>query len=329
MSKPLRSVSLAAALTSALFNSIVAVRLLASWRVLGWESESEWEASSDVWRVDSLKLIWGLVSAYFASAALASLAGAVGLAKTVPSFVRFYRDYSIADLAFVSASTLLLGYAAFTRPLLRATVCEELSRHGDFMRDMVEMGLNLENCELWFERAIVAVIGVMFILIVIRLHIVVALSKYYCYLARDAFSAGKSHTGLRPLSTDALRRIYLLPSPTSPGSGPGSAVRTLSADDVCVYAPVPLGGLSEQDARKMHATEAWISTRAVEEGRTEMGAMGGKGAMGSPRAHRHSRSYSSHAHSHSHRHHGARPGSRPAPSRRESGCEKDASSLLL
>lgn len=105
MSKPLRSVSLAAALTSALFNSIVAVRLLASWRVLGWESESEWEASSDVWRVDSLKLIWGLVSAYFASAALASLAGAVGLAK-----VRL----------FASQSRSLTPHPRLDRPLLRA-----------------------------------------------------------------------------------------------------------------------------------------------------------------------------------------------------------------
>ena len=38
------------------------------------------------------------------------------------------------------------------------------------MRDMVEMGLNVENCELWFERAVVGIIGVMFILIVIRVR---------------------------------------------------------------------------------------------------------------------------------------------------------------
>lgn len=36
------------------------------------------------------------------------------------------------------------------------------------MRDMQEMGLNLENCEQWFERAVVAFVVVMLIVIVVR-----------------------------------------------------------------------------------------------------------------------------------------------------------------
>jgi hypothetical protein len=38
------------------------------------------------------------------------------------------------------------------------------------MRDMHELGLNSENCEHWLERAIVALVGIMFILLVIRVR---------------------------------------------------------------------------------------------------------------------------------------------------------------
>ena len=83
-------------------------------------------------------------------------------------FVRIYRDYSIADFVFVTLATLSVSYTTFSSPSVRSTVCEELSRHPELMRDMGEMGLSLENCEQWFERAVVAVLGVMFILIVVR-----------------------------------------------------------------------------------------------------------------------------------------------------------------
>ena len=36
------------------------------------------------------------------------------------------------------------------------------------MRDLAEMGLNLENCELWFERAVLAFMMIMVVLIVVR-----------------------------------------------------------------------------------------------------------------------------------------------------------------
>ena len=76
-----RSVSLAASIAGALFNYALAIRLLASWRSLGWDSESEWEGSGDVWALDSIKLIWGLLSAYFAAAAVACFLGFIGIAK--------------------------------------------------------------------------------------------------------------------------------------------------------------------------------------------------------------------------------------------------------
>ena len=86
-------------------------------------------------------------------------------------FVRIYRDYSIADFVFVMLATLGVSYTTFTSPYLRSTVCDEMSRHPELMRDMGEMGLSLENCEQWFERAVVAVLGIMFILIVVRVSV--------------------------------------------------------------------------------------------------------------------------------------------------------------
>lgn len=83
------------------------------------------------------------------------------------SLVRFYRDYSIADFAFCAFSLILGTYAAFLGPA-RAGVCEELSHHPELMRDMLEMGLNLENCERWLERAVFVVLVVSFVIMVVR-----------------------------------------------------------------------------------------------------------------------------------------------------------------
>ncbi|KAI0736156.1 hypothetical protein C8Q72DRAFT_908166 [Fomitopsis betulina] len=294
--RPLRSVSIAASALGAGFYFVLAVRVLALWRSLGWESETEWEASGDVWRVDSVKIVWGLLSTYFAAASLACFVGFLGLAKSIPSFVRFYRDYSIADSAFMIVSTLVVSYTSYSNKYVRTGVCEELSRHPELMRDMVEMGLNVENCELWFERAVVGIIGIMFILIVIRLHTLIALSKHYRYMWRDAAANKSSHTSMRQLNTDSLHRIYLLPTPTSPQSSamafnhfdPTSHSRPTS-ESVIVYAPIPVGGMSESEARKMNATEAWIPCRTS----TDAGSRSGSST---PRSHRHSRSASLHGH---------------------------------
>ena len=47
-------------------------------------------------------------------------------------------------------------------------VCEELSRQPELLRDLAEAGLNLENCELWFEHAVVGIVAVTAILLVVR-----------------------------------------------------------------------------------------------------------------------------------------------------------------
>jgi hypothetical protein len=47
-------------------------------------------------------------------------------------------------------------------------ICEELSRHGDLVRDLAEISLSPENCEQWFERAVMVFVGVMLIVMVVR-----------------------------------------------------------------------------------------------------------------------------------------------------------------
>lgn len=185
-----RTASLCISLIGAVINFAFAVQLLSAWRSLKWEPESEWEGSENSWRGDGVKLVWGLLSAYFAAAATVCVIGFVGIIKvtapppfltlvfrttdppnkqSIPSFVRFYRDYSIADFAFSTFFTLVGAYAAF-RTSVRAVVCEELSRQPDLMRGMAEMGLNLENCELWFERAVMAFMVFMVVLTVVRVR---------------------------------------------------------------------------------------------------------------------------------------------------------------
>ncbi|CAL1701002.1 unnamed protein product [Somion occarium] len=288
-----RMIVLGSSFIGAFVNTALAIRLLALWRSLRWESESEWEGSADAWRVDPVKLVWGLLSAYFALAAAASAVGFFGIARRIPSFVRLFRDFSIADFAFTTVSTIAVGYSAFTSPYVRSGVCEELSRQPDLLRDIAETGLSLENCEFWFERAIVVVLGISVVLIAIRLHFVIALAKYYNQVRRDRIP--KLYTSLRPIKADSLQRIYLLPTPTSPSSSLPSNFNTphqhnRSRSEVLIYAPVPLGDLSEQDARELNATEAWISTPST---------------PNSPhsRTHRHTHSHPHpHAHSHTHPH---------------------------
>ena len=69
---------------------------------------------------------------------------------------------------FVTLSTVTVTYTAFTTTYLRTGVCEELSRQPELLRDVVDTGLSIENCEFWFERGIIAMLGLMFVLIAIR-----------------------------------------------------------------------------------------------------------------------------------------------------------------
>jgi len=179
-----RTASTLITIFGAITNAAVAIQVLAAWRTFKWEPESEWESSGDKWQLHGLKVIWALLFVYFASAASVCTVGLVGILKVssqpflsmLPfylvqqnksSHVRFYRDYSIADFSFCAFSLILATYGAFLDPA-RAGICEEFSHHPELMRNMLEMGLNLENCERWLERAVFAVLAVLFVIMVVR-----------------------------------------------------------------------------------------------------------------------------------------------------------------
>ncbi|TFY73859.1 hypothetical protein EWM64_g10153 [Hericium alpestre] len=272
-----RTASLIISLFGAFTNLVFALQLFAVWSSFKWEAESEWEGSVDSWTVNGAKVVGGLAAAYFLAAAVASAAGFIGIVKGIPKYVRFYRDYSIADFTFCTFTTLFVTYASCRYYSVRTAICEEFSRHADLMRDLAEMGLNLENCEQWFERAVVAFVVVMFIVIVIRLHFVLALSSYHRQLLRQS---GRLPLFVNSRNHKDMQRVYLLPSPTS--ATPPTGFSCQEELGGLVYAPVPLRDLTERDARELNAREAWVR------------------AEGRP-PHRHSHS---HSHSHSHRHHG-------------------------
>lgn len=85
-----RPASLALSLVGAVVNFFVAIHVLSLWRVLKWESESEWEGSAESWRVHTVKLVWLLLAAYFSTATVVSLIGAFGVIKASISYILSY-----------------------------------------------------------------------------------------------------------------------------------------------------------------------------------------------------------------------------------------------
>jgi len=243
-----RTASTLITIFGAITNVAVTIQVLAAWRTFKWEPESEWESSGDKWQLDGLKLIWALLLVYFASAASVCIVGLVGILKNKSSLVRFYRDYSIADFSFCAFSLILSTYAAFLGPA-RAGVCEELSHHPELMRDMLEMGLNLENCERWLERAVFAVLVVLFVVMVVRLHFLLAISNYYSHLARYQRAPCASSNST---PSHAMQRIFLLPKNNTNVNDLEHGI-----DLDLVYAPVSRHSLPKE--LQDQATEAWVS----------------------------------------------------------------------
>ncbi|KAI5119600.1 hypothetical protein M0805_005770 [Coniferiporia weirii] len=286
-----RAATLGLSLVGAAVNFIAAIYVLSFWRVLKWESESEWEGSADGWRVDSIKLVWMLLSAYFTTASVVCVIGAAGVIRRMPSFVRLYRNYSIADVCFCGLLTVLTALASF-RPAARATVCEEISGQPELLRDLAEAGLNPENCEQWFEHAVVGFVGITAILLVVRLQFIFTVSSFYKQLLRQgmygSIELNESDVALGTVDNDdgKPRRIYLLPARAAHDafveSGPGLSLTRSGSNNgaMLVYAPVSYDSLSEAEARELGSSEAWVS-RGPTTGRSH--------------SHRHS-------HSRSHRH---------------------------
>ncbi|PPR04659.1 hypothetical protein CVT24_011877 [Panaeolus cyanescens] len=178
-----RTASTLITLFGSVTNTILTIQVLAAWRSFKWEPESEWDSSPDNWQLNGIKFIWSLLAIYFASAAAVCIVGLHGVIKNKPTHIRLYRDYSIADLSFCALATAVATYGAFLGPA-RAGICEELSHHPELMRDMLEMGLNIENCERWLERAVFAALAFMIVILFVRLHFLLAISNYYSHLSK-------------------------------------------------------------------------------------------------------------------------------------------------
>lgn len=284
MSKyPSRTASFIITFLAATSNLAVALQVLAAWRSLKWEQASEWETSEDKWKLDGLHVVWGLLLAYFAAASAVSAVGFAGVVKSKPTLVKFYRDYSIADFSFCAFITLIIGYGIF-QPNLPFGVCEGLSQHPDLMRDMTELGLSSENCERWFKRASLAFLAVMLIVLVARLHFLLAVGIYYSHLSRH-------HSQRTPVSNNpqlthtrsssrgrSMQRVLLLPH-SVPGvtsfplssKTPGETERTASdSEEVVMYAPLSLSSLPQEMARDLrrNAMETWVTSTGDKTGRS-------------------------------------------------------------
>ena len=88
---PARSIALFISLSGSLFNLLLAFKFYSLWNTLkSSEPESEWEGSLDSWSGESLTLLWGLLSCYFAAEAVSSFVGFIGIVKvrTSPPIVR-------------------------------------------------------------------------------------------------------------------------------------------------------------------------------------------------------------------------------------------------
>ncbi|THV08160.1 hypothetical protein K435DRAFT_787700 [Dendrothele bispora CBS 962.96] len=327
---PTRTASFIITLLGAISNCLITFKVLATWRSIRWEPESEWEASSDKWTLNGIKIAWGLLLIYFSSATAVCAIGFAGVIRSKPALVKFYRDYSIADFTFCALFTLLTAYGA-TLPTTSVGVCDSLSRQPELMRDLADMGLSSENCEKWFKRAAVAFIGFMFLTLLARLHFILAISIYYSHLFRHypgripmplspTHSHSHSRSSFRRRSMDNLQRVYLLPrsitelqqcsspvSPTSPAySESGMTTTNEPAEEIIMYAPVPLSKLPREVAQnlKRAATEGWVKTATTSPLSPTSSSSSSSSSSSTSASHRHShRHHHSSSSSHHHHHH--------------------------
>jgi len=110
------------------------------------------------------------------------------------------------------------------------------------------MWLKLENCEIWLERVIFAIVVVLLLVTLVRLHFLFAVSHYYFQLLR--------HYSCHHYPP---QRILLVATSTH------NHVEELARDVEMVYAPIPKNSLPKELQDK--ATEAWVSTTPSSHGR--------------------------------------------------------------
>lgn len=241
-----RLVALTIAFLSATINFAITIPLVSLWHFSkNIEVESEWEGLASAW-VKGLNALGGLAVIYFLASAAANIVGFVGMIRRNSRCVRFWRDFSIADLACSTTATIFVVYASSRYVDLRNGICEELSRHDSIMMDLAEMGITLENCEQWSQRVVFASVFLLVIIHLIRLYVVITVSKIITRMTPH---------GHHRRSSSNMKRIYLLPS--LPGSSQPTAGK---ASEQVVYAPIPLSQLTDRDRSQLSAREVWVAT---------------------------------------------------------------------
>lgn len=110
----LRSASFVCTLLAVVINSVFAIQVLAASRSIKWEPEFEWDSTNDTYKVDSVKVVWGILLSYFVSAAAV---GAVGLAGVVK--VRLFLSLSVLSHELVKRRVNLLLSASTETTQLR------------------------------------------------------------------------------------------------------------------------------------------------------------------------------------------------------------------
>ncbi|KIY52291.1 hypothetical protein FISHEDRAFT_22496, partial [Fistulina hepatica ATCC 64428] len=267
-SRTFRSASFLITLLGTAVNTALTFQVTYTSKSFKWEPDTEWESTGHEWRPNGLKIMWALLSTYFAFGAIVCAIGLLGVVKNKPSLLRFFRDYSIGDIIFCGAVTIFATYASF-HTSARVSICEEFSRQPELLNDMIETGLSLENCERWFDTAVLAGFAFMVVVLVVRIHFLLAVTHYYSHLTRyqhlsvplTTLSSNVSSSSLpsRSSISSAPRNSMSSHTPSSPNH---ELQRILLLPDAqpaepVVYAPIPMSSLTPQ--LKAKAREAWVS----------------------------------------------------------------------
>ncbi|KAG7097427.1 hypothetical protein E1B28_004771 [Marasmius oreades] len=267
---PARSAAFAITLLGSIINLSFTLQTLASWSSLKEpeSNETEWDSSwlsrKWPWHPDGIHLMGGFLLAYFSTAAAVSIVGFVGTVQRKATLLKFYRDSSIADLSLCVLVALIGIYFAWL-PQTNVRVCEGLSQQPELMRDLYEFGLSPENCERWCNRAVVALLVVMILSIVAKLHFVLAVEIYYSHLARIPRLTVEQQNEYAELQVRApghgpLRRIFIARGPEDSSADSNS----LQDEEMVVYTRIPpehLPWRTTADARR-EATARWVTGMA-------------------------------------------------------------------
>lgn len=80
-----RTASTLITLFGSITNAILTIQVLAAWRTLKGEQESEWDSMGDKWQMTSVQFICALLALYFAASSAVSAVGLHGILKVTLS----------------------------------------------------------------------------------------------------------------------------------------------------------------------------------------------------------------------------------------------------